>query len=279
MGTMHDREPTIRSRELGRRIRQSIADAELSGKIVAERLDWAQSTVSRLLAGKHYANEVDVAAVLAVCGVTGRTRSQLLRLARDAYQVGVRVPKRLGSYTDYCAEAGWVTEFQSSVVPEILQIDSYARAQFQAAGRPNHTAIEQAVAARLGRAELFDREEPPRFKFFLHEWLLRTPVGGRDTMSDQLHHLLCVSVLPCVTLRIVPTSAGAHAAQSGAFGFLEFQHYRPVVHRPEDDADVYLEEPEEILTYRDILTRLNAVALNQHQSRATIAEVVTTLWA
>jgi transcriptional regulator with XRE-family HTH domain len=281
MGRMHDREPTIRSRELGKRLRTAMYAAGLTGKLVAEQLGWAQSTVSRLLAGKHFGKEADIAALLAVCGVTGQERHQLLQLAKDAHRPGARMPKRLGTYTEHATEALRVTEYQSAVIPEILQTADYARAQLVASGRPSPAAaVGRAVALRLERAALLnDDEGPPHFEFYLHEWLLRTPVGSRETMSDQLHHLLCMSVRPRVTLRIVPIAAGALAAQSGPFGLLEFEHYGPAVHRPDEDADVYLEEPEEILTYRDILTRLGAVALNAHQTRAAITEVATTLWA
>jgi transcriptional regulator with XRE-family HTH domain len=280
MGMMHDREPTIRSRELGNRLRTAMYAADLTGKLVAEQLGWAQSTISRLLAGKHFGKDNDIAAFLAVCGVTGHERHQLLQLARDAHRPGTRMPKRLGTYTQHTTEALHVTEFQSAVIPEILQTADYARTQLLASGRPSPTAVGRAVALRLDRATLLnDDEGPPHFEFYLHEWLLRTPVGNRETMSDQLHHLLRMSVRPRVTLRIVPIAAGAIAAQSGPFGLLEFEHYGPAVHRPEEDADAYLEEPEEILTYRDILTRLGTVALNVHRSRAAITEVITTLWA
>jgi transcriptional regulator with XRE-family HTH domain len=280
MGRMHDREPTIRSRELGKRLHTAMYAAGLTGKLVAEQLGWAQSTVSRLLAGKHFGKEADIAALLAVCGVTGQERHQLLQLAKDAHLPGARMPKRLGTYTEHATEALRVTEYQSAVIPEILQTADYARAQLVASGRPSLAAVGRAVALRLDRAALLnDDEGPPHFEFYLHEWLLRTPVGSRETMSDQLHHLLCMSVRPRVTLRIVPIAAGALAAQSGPFGLLEFEHYGPAVHRPDEDADVYLEEPEEILTYRDILTRLGTVALDAHRSRAAIAEVATTLWA
>jgi transcriptional regulator with XRE-family HTH domain len=277
---MHDREPTIRGRELGKRLRTAMYAAGLTGKLVAEQLGWAQSTVSRLLAGKHFGKEADIAALLAVCGVTGQERHQLLQLAKDAHLPGARMPKRLGTYTEHATEALRVTEYQSAVIPEILQTADYARAQLVASGRPSLAAVGRAVALRLDRAALLnDDEGPPHFEFYLYEWLLRTPVGSRETMSDQLHHLLCMSVRPRVTLRIVPIAAGALAAQSGPFGLLEFEHYGPAVHRPDEDADVYLEEPEEILTYRDILTRLGTVALDAHRSRAAIAEVATTLWA
>ena len=78
---MHDREPTIRSRELGEGLRRAMEQAGLNGKQAAHLLDWSTSRLSRLLSGKRGGNEVDVSALLAVCRVTGRDRDRLLALS------------------------------------------------------------------------------------------------------------------------------------------------------------------------------------------------------
>jgi hypothetical protein len=95
-------------------------------------------------------------------------------------------------------------------------------------------------------------------------------------MSDQLHHLLRLSVRPFLTLRVLPISAGAHAGQGGPFQLLDFSDFAPVVHRADEHHDTYVEEPEEVLAYRDIITRLTSVSLDPDQSRTMIAEVITT---
>jgi len=46
---MRDREPTVRSRELGEGLRRAMERARLTGKQVAHQLDWSPSWVSRLL--------------------------------------------------------------------------------------------------------------------------------------------------------------------------------------------------------------------------------------
>ncbi|MGH4022264.1 MAG: helix-turn-helix domain-containing protein, partial [Pseudonocardiaceae bacterium] len=68
---MRDREPTIRSRELGEGLRRAMEHAGLNGRRAAQLLGWSPSWVSRLLSGKRGGNEVDVSAFLAVCRVTG----------------------------------------------------------------------------------------------------------------------------------------------------------------------------------------------------------------
>jgi transcriptional regulator with XRE-family HTH domain len=272
MGMMQDHEPTIRSRALGKRLRKVMVAADFNGRQLADRLGWAQSTLSRLLAGKHFASEADIAALLAVCGIIGDERRSLLRLAGDVHILGSTTPRWLDTYAEHEADARRIAEFQCVVLPEILQTEDYARTQLAVAG---HSDVEHEVRARQERAALFDRGIPPRFDFVLHEWLLRAPVGNRDVRCEQLHHLLRLSVLPFLTLRILPSSAGAHAGQSGPFQLLDFHGFAPVVHRADEHYDTYVEEPDEVLTYRDIITRLTSMSLDADQSRTMITDAVT----
>ena len=49
----------------------AMEQAELNGKRLADLLDWSESRVSRLLTGRRGGTGVEVAQILAVCGVTG----------------------------------------------------------------------------------------------------------------------------------------------------------------------------------------------------------------
>ena len=98
---MLDREPTIRSRELGDGLRRAMQKAGLNGKQAAHLLGWSPSWVSRLLSGKRGATELDVAAFLGVCRIKGLERDRLLVLCQEQHtpgwfqQHGSRLPKQL----------------------------------------------------------------------------------------------------------------------------------------------------------------------------------------
>jgi len=98
---MLDREPTIRSRELGDGLRRAMQQAGLNGKQAAHLLGWSPSWVSRLLSGKRGATELDVAAFLGVCRIKGLERDRLLVLCQEQHtpgwfqQHGSRLPKQL----------------------------------------------------------------------------------------------------------------------------------------------------------------------------------------
>jgi hypothetical protein len=134
------------------------------------------------------------------------------------------------------------------------------------------------VAARLARQRLLSRQPPARFTFFIHEFVLRLPVGGPAVMSDQLHHLLRMSVRPYLTLRVVPAALGAHAGIAGHFTLLEFVEFKPVAYLDSQTSSLFLEGPEEISAYRHILATLAGTALKEGESRELIATPATELY-
>ena len=98
---MHNRQPTMRSRELGEGLRRAMEAAGLTGVEAARRLDWSPSRVSRMLSGTRGTTKVDVAMFLTDCGVRGRERTRLLAVCQDQgvpgwlQEYGDRLPKQL----------------------------------------------------------------------------------------------------------------------------------------------------------------------------------------
>ena len=282
---MRDREPTIRSRELGEGLHRAMQQARLDQKGAARLLGWSQSRVSRLLSGKRGGSEVDVSAFLAVCQVTGAERDRLLAICREQntqgwlQQHGPRLPKQLLTLIDHENKAVTIDEFEPTLVPGLLQTTDYARALIREMGTYPPDEIEDRVAARLGRQGVFGRERPARFTFFIHEFVLRLPVGGPAVMFEQLQHLLRKATRSYLALRVVPAARGGHAAVAGSFRLMEFAEFRPVAYLESQTASVFLERPEEIAAYRRILGLLAETALGEEESAALIATLATELYA
>ena len=114
------------------------------------------------------------------------------------------------TYIDHENKAVAISDFQSTVLPGLLQTGDYARALLREAGRVPADEIDDRVAARLARQSVFSRDRPARFTFYLHEFVLRLPVGGPAVMADQLQHLERMSLRPCLTLRVVPAALQCH---------------------------------------------------------------------
>ena len=282
---MDDREPTIRSRELGEGLRRAMHNAGLSGKDVAKLLDLSPSWVSRLISGKRNVTAVQASAFLAVCQAPSAERERLLELCDEQHtqgwfqQHGSRLPLQLVTLIDHENKAVAISEFESTVMPGLLQTGDYTRALLMEAGRVPAEEIDDRVAARLARQALFSRHDPARFTFYLHEFVLRLPVGGPAVMADQLALLERMSRRPYLTLRVVPAALGAHAATAGAFRLMEFAEFKPVVYLESETSSVFLEKPVEITAYQSILAALAETALGEEQSRELIATLATELYA
>ena len=282
---MQDREPTIRSRELGEGLRRAMHNAGLTGKDVARLLDLSPSWVSRLISGKRNVTAVQASAFLAVCRAPSAERERLLELCDEQHtpgwfqQHGSLLPLQLVTLIDHENKAVAISEFQSTLLPGVLQTGDYARALLKEAGRVPADEIDARVAARLARQSLFSRDRPARFTFYLHEFVLRLPVGGPAVMADQLQQLERLSRRPYLTLRMVPASLGAHAATAGSFTLMEFAEFKPVVYLDSETSSLFLEKPVEIAAYQDILESLAQTALGEGESRELIATLATELSA
>lgn len=111
--------------------------------------------------------------------------------------------------------------------------------------------------------------------FFIHEQALRLPVDGPEVMSDQLHHLLALSVRPYLTFRVVETSLGTHQGLSGSFTFMKFARHEPVVYADAESYGLFLDDKESVDAHLNVLKALDRVALDEEQSKELIAKIAS----
>lgn len=276
---MKDHEPTVRSRDLGVGLRRVMESAGFNGTQIAWALGWSQGRVSRLLSGKRGGSAADVSAFLAVCGVTGAERDRLTGLCAERNLPGRLVhhgpmgPGPVGTLVDLETASVAISEFQTTLVPGLLQTAGYTRAMVPHSPTVPQDRSDARDEVWLARLEWLASRRAPACTFFLHEHVLRLPIGGAAVMSDQLHFLLRLSVRPNLTIRVVPAHLGAHPGLAGPFTLLEVRDFKPIVYLDSATTSLFLETPTEIDTYRTILTALDHAALDQRQSRELITTV------
>lgn len=91
---------------------------------------------------------------------------------------------------------------QISLIPGLLQTAAYAREVFTRLST-NRGDLGEAVAARLERQQLLDREGAI-FEFLIAEWVLRIPMLQPPLMDRQLERIASVSRRSNVRLGILP---------------------------------------------------------------------------
>ena len=109
----------------------------------------------------------------------------------------------------------------------------------------------------------------------MDESVLRRPVGGRAVMRAQLKHLAEVAKLPNVTIQVVPFGSGGHAAASGSFAILRFAEPElpDVVYIEQLTTALYLEKPEEVDRYMEVMNHLSTQALTPARTARFLAEL------
>lgn len=273
---MPKRPATVRARGLGAELRELREAKKLTTREVAKSLGWSASTVSRTENGVRNVSSEDVAALLVLYGVTGQERDRLLGLARESDQPGwwetrhPGLPSQLTALIGFESQAIEIVDVALTLVPGLVQTPEYARSVIEADGVPTAQA-ETRVATRLGRQAVLTRPDPPAYSLILDEAALHRPIGGRQVMAEQLHHMARTMKRPNITVRILPFDRGAHAALTGAYVVLRFPKARTIVHLEHKRSSLFLDEPDDVAPFVAGLDTLRHVALDPTRSAEVIA--------
>jgi hypothetical protein len=245
---------------------------------MASLLGWSPTKVSRLHHGKRGVSTEDLSAYLALCGVTGGRRRQLLELARDAYGAiwwqdhGTRPPVCKQALDDNEAIAERITCFGGTVVPDLLQVPDYIRAVLSTQPFIPEDEIDERTTARMRGQTILERGfGAPELSVFVTEYALTRTGAGDAAMSEQAHHLLRLAVRPAVTIRLLPDDDTV--SDIAPFSLLEFIDQQPAVYLEHATSTAFLQRPDTIATYSNIITTLDRLALNEADSRRQITTI------
>ncbi|MDK1472481.1 helix-turn-helix transcriptional regulator [Streptomyces sp. 549] len=149
-------------------------------------------------------------------------RAQGLLRAAKQYLRRERFPARSHDFFGYEADAISLWCYETTLVPGLLQTESYARALISEHSPPlDEEVIEERIAARVERQTLLDRKPPAAFSFVMYEAALRARIGGPEVYRDQLAHLLKIGRHPRVTLQVLPFTQAIPLALTGPLVLLE----------------------------------------------------------
>lgn len=181
-----------------------------------------------------------------------------------------QLPTWFQAYAEMEARATHISSFQPQLVYGLLQTQEYARAVLQA-GWGEH--LDDAVAARMERQRILQREGPPLVWVILDEAVLYRPFGSRGIMREQLQRLLDFRHRREVGIQVLPFSAGHHPATVGAFNVLRFEGDPDVVYAESYGSAHVTANPETAGDCAHRYDHLQAAALSVEDSAALIARV------
>ncbi len=273
--------PTVRQRELGKRLRELRNQHGLTVEDVAERLLCSITKISRLETAGRRPSLRDVRDLCELYGVDESTSAELMNLTREA-----RKQEWWKQYTDLKLdtllgleqEATAITNYTMYYIPALLQTEEYTRVIVKAiAPKISPDIYQQRVEVRMKRQELvLDKEDRPRYRVLIDEAVLRRCVGGPQVMAAQLDKVLQTEQAGKVTVQVVPFDVGAHAAQDSNFILFELgdsADLSPVVFVEGLTGNHYLEKPDQIARYREALDYLRDSALSPRDSIQLVTDI------
>jgi transcriptional regulator with XRE-family HTH domain len=274
---MLDHIPTVRARHLGRELSQVVEKTGRTDAEMASLLAWSPSKLSRLLSGKRMASPVDIATLLGLCGVAGRRRDELLKLAEDVYaptwwqDYGDRPPIHRQTLTDNEAIATAIISYHNTLVPDLLQTPAYTRALLRALPNIPAEEVDDRVTDTMARQQILERTHPPVLRVFLDAYVLTRTGGGDEVMSDQAHHLLRMAVRPGIELRVILEPDGIRNATP--FTLLEFAALPTVTYLEQPTSAAFLEADETTTAYEHVVAELDQRALSEVDTRTWVADI------
>ena len=276
---MAEGSPTVRRRELGALLRKLRKDKDLTVDQVTTYLECSASKISRIETGQRGATPRDVRDLCDLYGVTDQAeRERLVGLAREGKQQGwwqsYDLPFATPMYVGLEAEAVRIKDYDSAVIPGLLQSADYLRALHDDP-LPEPTdreltpeLVERRVEARLIRQQLLTRRQPPPLEFWaiMDEAALHRLIGGPAVMSAQLKRVVEAMQLPNVTVQVIPYSIGPHPALDSTFNILEFSGAAPHLVYSEGLAGfIFMEREEDVERYNDVFRHLADIAPHIHR--------------
>lgn len=141
------------------------------------------------------------------------------------------------------AEAVELHVYDTQLVNGLLQTEEYARSVFAMWQPPlDEVVIEQRVAARLARQEIFTRRPASHLSFVIEEAVLLRTLGGEAVWRGQLEHLMLMAEKRNVVVQVMPLSRQEHAGLAGPFTLMETKEGRRIAYTEvQSDSRVHTE--------------------------------------
>jgi transcriptional regulator with XRE-family HTH domain len=270
---------------LGVRLRELRKDSRLAQRRLADLAGWHESKVSKIEHGKQTPSEDDIRTWCHLVGAdehvpdliaTVRNISSAYMEWRREWRAGAH--RRQQAFAAHEADTTLFRIFEPMVIPGLLQTREYAAQRFadNIAFHGTGGDVETAVQARMDRQDVLRRgDRDRRFHMVMCEVALTIGLADDDVMIGQLERLLTLSILPRLSLGIIPTRARHRRAPH--HGFWVFDERLVLVDTAA--AELAITQPREIAVYVQEFDWLASSAVYGSDARSLITDAVRSLRA
>jgi transcriptional regulator with XRE-family HTH domain len=271
---MPRRPPSPKAKGLGAALRQERNRAGLTLEEAARAIGLSKQVVSRLEQGQRNISPDEVAGLLGCYGVTGRTRDQLITMAKTLNDSGwweLHMPgmtQESSTLADYEDRATRIRSWTPLLIDGLLQTPDYARSFMLDDGIPP-SEVESRWEARLRRQERLKREDV-QYLGLIGEPAL---IGSDAIHREQLSALIEAAQRPNLTILVVPTQRLPRLGRVEAFLILDVPPKETVVHAELARSGAFLDEEPFTAPYLRRMSRLTEVALSATESSRRIVDI------
>lgn len=270
--------PTPAQMRLASLLRGLREGAGMSTYSLASRLGWSQAKVTRIENGRTKATAEDAEEWATAAGAPETVREELSRLAAAAWEEARSwyashrggLAARQQEMAGLERSAAGLRHFQPSVIPGLLQTESYARRVLTLGDVTNKGGIDAAATSRMKRQDIL-REPGRTFDYVLTEGALRWRPGPKQMMTEQLGKLLATAALPGVTVSVIPFDREARTWYGQ--GFTIYEADPPVVLVEAYHKEEFIADPRDVGIYERVFELLRESAL-QGDAAADFARAV-----
>jgi hypothetical protein len=279
--------PTVRRIVVGTQLRKLRERAGITREAAGYAIRGSASKISRMELGRVGFKRRDVADLLTLYGIDDPAqREVLLRLAAQANDPGWWqtyedvLPGWFHTYVGLEEAASLIRTYEVQFLPGLLQTEGYARAVISA-GAPtlDRPEVDRRVELRLRRQQVMNKPEPLHLWAVIDESILLRLTGGREATQAQIRYLLALGDRPNITIQMMPLQGGAPTVDGGGFSILRFgdAELPDVVYIEQLTGAQYLDRPEHVERYVQVLTRLTVDALSPAATADALAKLLVQL--
>src|SRR5919197_1737588 len=157
--------PTVIKRALSRMLVDLRKSVGMTTHQVLEELGWSPTKLTHIEKGRWVRpNGDDVADLCELYGVPTKIRDAMVQMARDARKRGWwrRYNDVFASeYPGFEAGASMIRNFETRLIPGLLQVPGYIELVTRAAGIDDPEEIKRCIEARVQRQKILTRDSDP----------------------------------------------------------------------------------------------------------------------
>ena len=256
--------------------RARLAAGFSSQQALADHLGFDRSVIGKSESGDRAPSPEVLSAWVKACDLDPEHYTRLATLARRA---DGPIPRWFETWLAAEAQATMLKYWSPIIMPALFHTAGYARALLLAAQTDTtEETIESLVTAKLERATILDRADPPEVVAVIDELVLGRLIGSPEVMHGQLTHVAELAERPYVCVQVVPTVVGATAGLSGAVNLASVDGTADVLHTDAVPEGHTTESRSQVRAAAVAFERTRQHALPHAQSLALVLKVANELW-